>query len=36
MAHLTKEQRYVISALLKRGLKQNVIAKELCVSCSTI
>ena len=36
MAHLTKEQRYVISALLKRGLKQNAIAKELCVSCSTI
>lgn len=36
MTHLTKEQRYVISALLKRGIKQKDIAKELGVSASTI
>ena len=36
MSHLTKEQRYVISTLLKRGAKQNDIAKELDVNPSTI
>jgi len=36
MAHLTKEQRYVISVLRKRGLKQKEIAQEIGVSASTI
>ena len=36
MAHLTKEQRYVISALRKRGVLQKEIAKELGVSPGTI
>ena len=36
MKHLTKEQRYVISALKKQGLTQKLIAKELGVSPSTI
>jgi len=36
MSHLTKEQRYVIFTLLKRGTKQNDIAKELDVNPSTI
>jgi IS30 family transposase len=36
MKHLTKEQRYVIKALLSRGVTQQEIAKELGVNKSTI
>jgi IS30 family transposase len=36
MSHLTKEQRYVISALFKRGIKRSEIARELGVHKSTI
>lgn len=36
MAHLTREQRYVISALRKRGVRQKEIAEELGVSPGTI
>ncbi len=35
MSHLTKEQRYVISSLRKRGISQKEIAEELGVSPST-
>jgi len=36
MKHLTKEQRYVIKALLSRGVTQKEIAKEIGVDKSTI
>jgi len=36
MKHLTKEQRYVIKALLSRGVSQTEIAKEIGVHKSTI
>lgn len=36
MKHLTKEQRYALSAMHKNGFKGNAIAKELGVSPSTV
>lgn len=36
MSHLTKEQRYVISSLFKRGITQTEIAKEIGVHKTTI
>lgn len=36
MKHLTKEQRYVLSALHKKGFKGNAIAEELGVNPSTV
>jgi IS30 family transposase len=36
MKHLTKEQRYVISAMHKNGFSQNSIAEEIGVSPSTV
>ena len=36
MKHLTKEQRYVLSVMRKKGFKQSDIAKELNVSPSTV
>jgi IS30 family transposase len=36
MKHLTKEQRYVISALSKRGISKTEIAKELKVHKSSV
>ena len=36
MSHLTREQRYVISTLFKRGIKRTEIAKELGVHKSSI
>ena len=36
MKHLTKEQRYVIQSLLKKGVNMTEIAQELSVNKSTI
>jgi transposase, IS30 family len=36
MSHLTTEQRYVIAALYKRGIKKKEIAKEIKVDPSTV
>ncbi len=36
MKHLTKEQRYVITAMHKNGFSQKSIAEEIAVSPSTI